>query len=75
MPSMAITPSRGDPRWLGILGEEIGEVTDEVFSLFLNSALGRVNHEHTYDSKGDLTKELYDVLTVTFAWIDKLEKE
>lgn len=44
------------PRWLSILVEEVGEVA----------------HELTYDSDGDLRKELIQVAAVATAWADAL---
>lgn len=46
-----------DPRWLSILVEEVGEAA----------------HELTYDSNGDLRKELIDVATVAIAWIAAID--
>lgn len=48
----------GDPRWLSILVEEVGEVA----------------HEQTYDSTGDLRAELVDVLAVASAWVDAIDR-
>lgn len=52
----------GDPRWLPILVEEIGEVA----------------HAQTYDSGADnitLAGEILDVMAVASAWLDALAAE
>lgn len=48
----------GDPRWLPILVEEVGEVA----------------HEATYDATGDLRAELIDTLAVASAWVDAIDR-
>lgn len=48
----------GDPRWLPILVEEVGEVA----------------HELTYDAAGSVRAELIDVLAVASAWVDALDR-
>jgi hypothetical protein len=60
-----------DPRWLSILGEEVGEATDEVLALTLNAQLGRVAHALTYDADASkLEEELIDVIAVSAAWLE-----
>lgn len=48
----------GDPRWLSILVEEVGEAA----------------HELTYDSTGSLRAELVDILAVSSSWLDALDR-
>lgn len=47
----------GDPRWLSILVEEVGEAA----------------HELTYDAAGSLRDELLDIVTVATAWIAAID--
>jgi hypothetical protein len=72
--------SGSDPRWVGILGEEGGEVAEAVLDNFRQSvlakAIGRVNHSSTYDAEpGHLRDELVDVASVAVAWIAALDWE
>lgn len=48
----------GDPRWLPILVEEVGEAASE----------------QTYDKSGSLRAELIDVITVASAWIAAIDE-
>lgn len=74
-----------DPRWLSILVEESGEVSDVLVSVFagtiLAKAVGRVAHELTYDANttlGDqmesVRRELIDTASVAIAWIDSIDQ-
>jgi len=64
-----------DPRWLAILGEEIGEATDEVLALVLSAQLGRISHALTYDADpSKLRGELMDMLSVGFAWVSRIDE-
>lgn len=76
--------SNGDR--LAILMEETGEVSEEVEALLagylnsrLQSAVGRVAHELTYDQGGaesrrdELVKELIQVAAMAASWVEFLE--
>jgi NTP pyrophosphatase (non-canonical NTP hydrolase) len=68
---------------LAILAEEAGEVSEEAEVLIagllnarLQSAIGRVAHELTYDQRDDrdkLVKELIQVCAMAASWIEYLE--
>lgn len=65
-----------DPRWLSVLAEEGGEVSEATllaWNALLQARIGRVAHEQTYDATGDLRGELVDVLAVASAWLDALD--
>lgn len=55
--SIEVIPA-ADPRWLPILGEELGEVCRAL----------------TYDGTGELRAELVDLLAVASAWVDALDR-
>jgi NTP pyrophosphatase (non-canonical NTP hydrolase) len=63
-----------DLRWLAILGEEVGEVSEELFHLALVGAMGGVSRGSTYDqAQGNVRKELVQVIAVAWAWVNAID--
>jgi hypothetical protein len=60
--------------WLAILGEEIGEVTEEMMTLALTNAFGKVSRASTYDQDpANRRKELIQVIGVAWAWVNAID--
>lgn len=74
--AMAADNLPGDsPHWVLILGEEVGEVAQEVLMASLSVAYGKVIRTLTYDQdSGNLRKELIQVLAMASGWVDALDK-
>jgi hypothetical protein len=63
-------------KWLAILGEEIGEVTEDHMVIALAQAFGRVSRMMTYDQDIiNLRKELIQVIGVAWAWANAVDNQ
>jgi hypothetical protein len=71
--SIEATPA-DSPRWLAILGEEVGEVSEEILHALLSAAFGKVARASTYDQNPlDRRKELIQVIGVAWAWVNAID--